>query len=218
LTSEIAKQPEVAMKKRAFSSIENILNDSVDDFVTSRKKPKPNRFQVPTDEEDIKEISKGFVPENTKKNTMWACRAYEEWRLQRNKVTGDEAEKCPDDLISNPSIDSLNRWIPRFIVEARKVDGTPYPPRTLNQLLAGIQRKMKELHPELPAMLNKDDRRFHPIHGTCDTVFRQLHQKSVGADVRHTNIFTAEDEEKLWSSGVLSVNHPVNLQRAVFFT
>ena len=50
----------------------------------------------------------------------------------------------------------------------------PYPPRTLNQLLAGIQCKMKELHPELPAMLNKDDFRFQPIHGTCDTVFRQL--------------------------------------------
>ena len=45
------------MKKRAFSSIENVLNDSVYDFVTSKKKPKPNRFQVPTDEEDIKKIS-----------------------------------------------------------------------------------------------------------------------------------------------------------------
>lgn len=175
-----------------------------------------SRFKAPTDNEEMATISKGFVPPNTKKNTAWAVNVFEEWRVARKEATCD-SEHCPEDLLSNPTAEALNRWIPKFIVEARKVDGSPYPPRSINQILAALQRHMRELRPDAPKFLDKNDWRFHSIRGTCETVYRQLHQQGVGANVKHTAIFTPEEEEKLWVSGALSIKAPLNLQRAVFF-
>ena len=67
---------------------------------------------------------------------------FEEWRVARKEATCD-SEHCPEDLLSNPTAEALNRWIPKFIVEARKVDGSPYPPRSINQILAALQRHMR---------------------------------------------------------------------------
>jgi len=46
--------------------------------------------------------------------------------------------KCPLDLLENPDAKKLNYWLSRFIVEARRKDGDPYPARTLYLLLAGL--------------------------------------------------------------------------------
>ena len=48
-------------------------------------------------------------------------------------------EICPADLLTSRKFDDLNYWIPRFVNEARRADGCAYPPRTINQLLAGLQ-------------------------------------------------------------------------------
>ena len=138
-------------------------------------------------------ISKGFVPPNAKKNTAWAVKVFEEWRLARKEVTCD-SEHCPD-LLSNLTAEALNHWIPKFIVEARNVDGSPYPPRSIKQILAALQRHMRELRLDAPKFLNKNDWRFHSIRGTCETVYHQLNQQGVGVNVKHIAIFTAEEEE-----------------------
>ena len=61
-------------------------------------------------------------------------KVFSEWRSARD---GDE--KCPSDLFENPT---TGYWLPRFINEVRRTDGEPYPPRTINQILAGLQRYM----------------------------------------------------------------------------
>ena len=45
------------------------------------------------------EICKGFVPDNTKKNTEWAIRVFSEWRSYRNKATTVAEEMCPVDWL-----------------------------------------------------------------------------------------------------------------------
>ena len=42
------------------------------------------------------------------------------------------------------SEDGLAELLPRFIMEARRQDQNPYPPRTVMQLVAGIQRSFRE--------------------------------------------------------------------------
>ena len=40
----------------------------------------------------------------------------------------------------------------------------------------------------------------------------------MGVHVNHTSVFSVDEEQKLWDSGVLSVDNPIGgLQRAVFF-
>ena len=45
---------------------------------------------------------------------------------------------------------------------------------------------------------------FWPVHGACDSIW-------------HPSVVTDEEEEKLWTSGVFSIDNPKNLQRAVFY-
>ena len=90
----------------------------------------------------------------------------------------------------------------------------PYPPKTIHQLLCGLQRYMLDCAPDAPKFMDQKDVRFRDIRGTCDTVF---HSKGVGADTRHTPIITADEEDRLWSSGVFSDDNPQSLQYAVFF-
>ena len=111
----------------------------------------------------------------------------------------------------------FNCWICRFITEARRQDGTPYPGHTLYQLLAGILRFMRAVHAETPDFLSKKDWRFRDIHGMMDCVFRKLRQERVGTDVKHTAVITELEENQLWESGVLGVDTPEKLERAVFF-
>ena len=48
-------------------------------------------------------------------------------------------------------------------------------------------------------------------------LFRQLHQSGVGTDVQHTAVINHEEEDKLWSSGILNVTEPKGLQQALFY-
>ena len=116
-------------------------------------------------QEVIDEICKGYVPANTKRNTEWSRRVFAEWRASR-----DDEEVCPPDLLENPNIKKLNFWIPRFINEVRCIDGKPYPPRTINQILAGLQRHLLDNDYCFPKFLDRKNSQFRPIHGACECV------------------------------------------------
>ena len=58
------------------------------------------------------------------------------------------------------SVKELSELFPCFIMEARRQDGSPYPPNTLVVLIAGIQRHLREDgRPEL-AILREDEPMF----------------------------------------------------------
>ena len=160
-------------------------------------------------------LSKGFIPANTRKNTMWAWRVFAEWRAERNK--NPENDPCPMDLFENPDIPRLNNWLARFIAEVRRQDGNPYPPKTIHQILAALQWKMLDEHPDFPKFLDSKQWVYHDFIRTCDSVYHELHSQGVGTDVRHTPTFTSDDKDTLWEAGVLGDTSPKSLQRAVFF-
>ena len=83
----------------------------------------------------MKEICEGFVPANTKKANNWSRRVFDQWRDHRNSSSTEE--KCPSNLLENPDAVSLDYWLSRFVVEARREDGEPYPASTIVNLLAG---------------------------------------------------------------------------------
>ena len=92
----------------------------------------------------MKEICRGYVPKNTSKSTDWAVRVFKAWREQRSEEIDG---KCPDNLLEDPSVDALNFWLARFVVEVRREDGKPYPPATINNILAGLYRYSKSRVP-----------------------------------------------------------------------
>ena len=76
---------------------------------------------------------------------------------------------------------------------------------------------MKERNPSAVDILSEKDPRFAGLHGTRDTVARELREAGMGAAVQHTPVFKTVEEERLWSLGVLCVDSPKALLKAVFF-
>ena len=55
------------------------------------------------------------------------------------------------------------------------------------------------------------------IAGTSEVIYRKLHKDGIGASVKHTSIITIEEEKRLWQLGIMSIDNPKGLQRAVIF-
>ncbi len=178
----------------------------------SLKKKPDSRFAHVTSD-DMCSFSAGYVPPNTEKCTKWSLKVFGDWIASR-KGSDDE---CPVDLLVKQTPEELNNWLSRFVVEVRRNDGCPYPPRTIHQILSGILRHMRSINPMCPNILDRKDGRFRKISGSCEVVFRQLRQAGVGASIKHTATITMEEEQRLWESGVMNVEEPFGLFRAIFY-
>ena len=150
-----------------------------------------SRFKPPSSDEEMLAVSKGFVPKNTQKSTTRALNVFIEWRAARN-IAGKE-HQCPEDLLENPVPERLNYWLSRFVNEARNQKGEPYPPRSLHQILAGLQRYMIEKSPNTPKFLDHNNSVYNQLHKTCDSVYRDLHSQGVGCYVNHAVPFSADE-------------------------
>ena len=168
-------------------------------------RPSGSRFKAPTSDEAMATFCKGYVPLNMQKNTAWAVKVFSEWRAERNSISSEKL--CPANLLDNPDVQELNYWLSCFVTEVRKKDGQPNPPRTIQQILAGLQRRMLEGHPEVLKFMDSQQACFCDLHHTCDTMYRDLHSQGIGTEVRHAHAFLPEDESKLWKVECLVVPH-----------
>ena len=149
-------------------------------------------------------------PANTTKSTEWAVKNFESWRVARNAKFG---EQCPERWFEDK--ENLCGWLCRFVAETRKADGGEYTPRSIYLLLAGLQRKIRQGNPKESINIFTDAE-FKELRNVCDSVFKRLHQKGVGSETKNTPVLTQLEEDKLWESGVLDLNTPTGLLRALF--
>ena len=70
---------------------------------------------------------------------------------------------------------------------------------------------MRDTSSDCPNFLDKKDPQFKSLHKTLDALFNKLHSEGIGRQVKKAEVITQEDEEKLWSSGVLNVSTPRGL-------
>ena len=80
-----------------------------------------------------------------------------------------------------------------------------------------MRRYILDKNPGSPKFHNRSESAFRDIHGTCDSVYRDLHSKGIGMEVKHGSLITPEEEEKQWTTEILSVKTPKALQRVVFY-
>ena len=140
---------------------------------------------------------------------------FTDWKFQRST---DNGERCPDDLLENADIEKLNYWLSRFVAEVRRVDGKPYPPRSISQLLAALQRIMLETNPNASKFVMPTTLIFVTSHKLVTVCIIDFTVKGSGQYViHHTPTFSVEDEQNLWDTGSIGIATPKALQRAVFF-
>ena len=110
------------------------------------EKPKPlspsSRFNTTVSSEEIEKSLKGCVLVGTAKSTNWVVRAFQQWLMQRNKRVPQEA--FPQDILQKEyPTENLCNCLQRYVLEARRVNGTQYPLALFTKCFVdyfGIQR------------------------------------------------------------------------------
>ena len=126
-------------------------------------------------------------------------------------------DPVPVDVLTCVDATILNKWLSLYIIETRKRDGQRYPTSTQNLFLCGLKRHMKKLNPLVPNFLDENDSRFAGLRGRRDCIARKLREDGVGVSVKHADVISRAEEARLWSAGVLGVDTPSSLLKAVFF-
>lgn len=119
-----------------------------------------------------------------------------------------EDDCTPGNILTSGDAVALNKWFSLFVIEARKQDGNRYPSKTIDFLLAGLKRHMKELNPSSPNFLNEEDDHFKGLRGTRDTVACQLCEQGIGTSIKHVKVISHEEEALLWDQGMFSTSTP----------
>ena len=133
---------------------------------------------------------------NTEKCNKWAIKNLKEW--YENYNSGNSSEKCPEEILSHIcSKEVLDKWLCVFVNKNRSTTGDPYPPKTLQAILAGILRAMRAQN-QLSHFFNKKDPSFTTFNVTVDNLFKSLRADGVGAQSGHTETISIEEEESLY--------------------
>ena len=106
------------------------------------------------------------------------CMEYESaWTVARGTKS---LRKCGSPDFAKPyDCTVFSHWLALFVTEVRKADGGKYPPNSVYQILCGILRFTRKQDPFVPNFLDQKDGRFHELHGTCESVFRELRQMAL---------------------------------------
>ena len=180
---------------------------------SGKRNPDDDRFDFNITSDDLSKFMEGNTPANTEKSTSWAIRNFEEWQRARNVKFPNDT--CPEDIFVQPDKSKICEWLCKFISETRKSDGEEYTPRSLYLILAGIQRHIRKLRP-LDTINIFEDVQFKALKNVCDSIFKRLHRKGIGIETKETAVLSRDDEDTLWDKGVLDLDTPKGLLRAVF--
>ena len=94
------------------------------DSVEVEKKENPGRNIVVVCDNEVEKRRESRIPANTKVNTSWAVRCWEEWAVERNvKVKKNSSKEKYYEV--NPDIkkftnEQLDYWLGKFVLEIRK--------------------------------------------------------------------------------------------------
>ena len=153
---------------------------------------------------------------NTEASTRWALSNFNLWREERNtRFRGDSENQVPADLLKSTDLKLLSKWLSLYAAETQKQDGGVYPPKTLSHLLSGISRYMRSLNPACPNIMDSSNAEFRSLHELLENISRERQTSTSMLESKPSKRFSKEEEDRLWSSGVLSTNTPKGLLRAV---
>ena len=164
------------------SSSERETNDGLDSPIDVKDS---SRFGGQTSDVDFTAIQREFESKNTRKNTTWALRIWHSWRDQNMKATN---EVIPD--LETMDATTLNFFLSRFVLESRKKDGNPYPPKSLYYIMCGLLRHMREIGITDMNFLSND--RFLGFQKTLDARMKQLHSSGIGVSRKQARAHHAE--------------------------
>ena len=80
---------------------------------------------------------------------------WEEWRKHRQEVSSTHIPP-----LTTMTISEISHWLTRFILEARKKSGDPYPCNTLHHIVVGIMRHLRCCGRDIDILKDNEFREF----------------------------------------------------------
>ena len=96
------------------------------------------RFPPPKSDNELKILREQGFPKRTQQDTTYCMNVYEMWRKSREQHCNTAIPPLHTMTATN-----ISYHLTRFIVEARKKNGTEYPANTLHHLITGIMRHLR---------------------------------------------------------------------------
>ena len=143
------------------------------------------------------------------------------WALERNSLPLEQRKA--DDFTVVPEYDTLYTlcdlklcfWLSKFVHEIKKKDGSEYPLNTLDQICAGLQRASRENGlPELKMFRNP---RYKLFQDSIDSRMKALTRTGLGVNVKQAKPISGDEEEILWSKGLLGEDDPRTLVNTLVY-
>ena len=165
------------------------------------------RFSKRVTDEEVSRAIQDRIPTNTVKSTAWCTRIFEDWSKERG---------VNKELVAMPA-DVMDTCLSQFVYEAVKQDGSPYPPNSLYQIIAGLQRHLRENgRPEI-AFFDERSPVFDKLRKSLDSRMKQLAKDGLGMDRKSADPITREMESQLWEKGIFSRESGNGLLNIVYF-
>ena len=100
------------------------------------------RFGVPVSSTVVEQSRNCGVPPKTRTQIMWSCRVWAVWVKDRKSLPEADLKEayheCTED-IAKMNVESLQFWLPKFVLEARCATQQNYPPDSLCSICTGLQ-------------------------------------------------------------------------------
>ena len=170
------------------------------------------RFATPFSDVEVNELINAQENANTKKNTTWSVRVFESWRYYRNGL--GQGYIVP---LKEMTAEQMNHYLGRFILETRKKDGNPYPPRSLYLISCGLLRHLRDEKVYDKNFMDTKNLEFTEFRRVLDARMKELLKQGFGTKVKQAQPILPEDESKLWENGVFGDKTAETLQCTVFF-
>ena len=170
-------------------------------------------------DKEIQARNEGRIPQNTKRATSWSTRVWDDWATERNSLPINDSDTfvvAPNSGILKTLCNfELSFWLSKFVYEIRKKDKSEYPPNSLYLLCTGLQRYLRETGaPELKIF---EISHFKLFQDSLDAEMKRLTAKGLGCEIKQAEPITEDEEQLMWTKGVLGDTDPKTLLNTLFF-
>jgi hypothetical protein len=181
-------------------------NDIDFDWLQDNPITNDNRFLFITEEEKTSFMHSTFSV-NTMRKIDMVVKLFNEWRNARNLVNLCSVVPVID--IDEWCNEDLNIWIPYFINEIRKKDGSKYKAKTIFEYCMCLQSFLF-VKKNIRLQFLKDQV-FVPIYNSLDNLMKRYQSEGLGNNPVRCDIISDLNEDDLWCSGLLGSSNPGQL-------
>ncbi len=149
------------------------------------------RFARPKTDAEVLQMRATAVPDKTRQDTAYCVQVWDAWSASRSD--NSEAERTIP-LLLQLTTEELQFWLTRFVLEARKKDGSKYPPNSLHHLVCSLMRHIRQNGRPSTDFFKDPD--FAYLRQTLDAEMKRLTAARLASKPRQAEPLTEVDEEK----------------------